>query len=705
MKYDTLVYPPITILNSIRILIGLSLFSCIGTHAANMVAVNSDIPTALSTSIVTGHADANKMINLVLSFNLKHPKEATDYAMRVSTPGDPLLGKFLTPEQFGEKFGPSVDDYNKVLKWATTQGLTVIQQSKSHTSMVVRGTVNKLESALQTQINNYKTPINGKTFFAATTAAKLPSDIANVVGSVTGLDDYVQYAPFVKWHRLPNKQEQPKVGTYSSGGTGPDGSYSAEDLRKAYNVPPHLSVPKQTTVALFQQGGFNQSNIDTYLKENKLPNIPIHPIGVNGFDVTTVYPAIEPEVVLDIDMVIAMNPQVKAINVYEDGRNPFLDGFKVALLSVLDRVANDNSSQVLSISYGADENQMGSTQMDAENVRFTQLAAQGVTVFASSGDYGAFGAHATSDTTLKVTDPSSQPFVTSAGGTTLFTDPLGNRLDEQVWNTLMNAGKGATGGGASAHWTIPKYQLDKNFKPYTTANGGSGTMRNIPDLAAVADGNTGPGIYVKDSGGWIQVSGTSISSPIWAGYISVVNDVKHAFKLGNIGFLNPALPNLTKIKPPHSGIYFNSPMYDIQYGYNGFSNKKGYSAGIGYDDCTGWGSMEGTQLVYSYFSIPNSKNVCPPAAPRNLRGAGKGTTINLSWTPVIGAAGYLVYGQTDNGSFTMNDTTPKACAVFGGLQPNTSYFFFVMAANAGGTGEWSPMIKLSTGKDSQVIRK
>jgi subtilase family serine protease len=178
---------------------------------------------------------------------------------------------------------------------------------------------------------------------------------------------------------------QPALHSDSAGGTGPGGAYSAADLRTAYSIPMHLSPDKTETVAVFEQGGFDLNDIKKYENENNLPGVPVKVRNVNGYQGAINDPAVELEAVLDVDMVIGINPAVKEVEVYEDGDDPF----EVALLDALAAIANDNTAQTISISYGTDELIQGSTQIAAEGILFQQLAAQGQTVLVSAGDQGA----------------------------------------------------------------------------------------------------------------------------------------------------------------------------------------------------------------------------------------------------------------------------------------------------------------------------
>jgi subtilase family serine protease len=126
-------------------------------------------------------------------------------------------------------------------------------------------------------------------------------------------------------------------------------------------------------------------------------------------------------------------------------------------------------------------------------------------------------------------------------------------------------------------------------------------MRNMPDVGAEAAVLTGVAVYVSDQGGWFQVGGTSVSSPLWAGYLSTVNAALIASGLGRLGFFNPILYSVGL----NLGGYPYEYMYDIVTGYNGYlpDGLPGYYAGEGYSNTTGngsiWGGGFGVQLLLS----------------------------------------------------------------------------------------------------------
>jgi kumamolisin len=493
--------------------------------------------------------------------------------------------------------------------------------------------------------------------------------------------------------------ESPKLGvaeatgkTNGTHGSGPGGGYSAANLRTAYGIPTFGGLQKNTVVALFEQGGFSVVDVAKYLQANSLPLPKLTPVSVDHSPTTISDPNVEVEAVLDIDMIIGINPAVSEIRVYEDS----IDPFPTALLDAMTKVADEKKAQIMSISYGDDEANQGSAAMEAENGVLAQLTGEGVTVVASSGDDGAYGRGPNGP--YNVADPSSQPFVTAVGGTTLFTDGNSNYLGEQVWNQLPSHA-GATGGGISSYWPIPFYQTSEPVSGYVISNGGSSTYRNVPDVAAVGDLFTGVSIYSKNAGGWITVGGTSVSAPIWAGYLSILNAGFHYLGLKDVGYFNTLLYAVGAPFNGGTGFAANQ-LFDIIEGTNGlppalsFGNP-GFSAGFGYDNCTGNGSLWGAnffpQLVGTYVSPLNG-----PGGISNLNVVAKATSAVATWDAVSGAAGYIVQlADLDLGFVYPPGSvhiTKKTTINLTGLIPNTgSYSLIVWAIspNSFAEGAWT----------------
>jgi len=637
-------------------------------------AANVDLSPMVGKSTYLAAVDTEKPISVILSLPLGDSAGAAEFVQRVSNPRDPLYRKYITPEEFAARYGASASDYAAIKQWALANGLTIAHEAGARTSLTVRGSVGKFQALFRTQLNNYRSS-DGNEFYSASVKPAIPDAIADKVTGVVGLTNSVQYAPLAKVYKSFGEDAAgPDEGTDNTGGTGPGGAYSAADLRTAYQIP-HFGGLIPQTVAVFEQGGFFKYDVDTYLKRMNLPHPPVTFVGVNGYDGYVYDFNVELEAVLDIDMVIAINPQVKEVIAYEDGNDPF----GVALIDALDQVAQDNKAQILSISYGLDESEQGTAQMIAENTALTQLASQGITVLASSGDDGAYGRTGTNNfpATYNVSDPGSQPLITCVGGTSLATGPGQVYVTESAWNRL-GAGDGATGGGYSSYWSIPSWQPGQ----WVSMNGGSSTYRNVPDVAAVGDPITGVAVYSRPNGGWLQIGGTSVSAPVWAGYLSIVNAGLGYVGNTKIGFVNPFF-------------YQDTELYQILDGSNGNAiiyGSPGYNAGSVYNNCCGTGSLWGGGLAYQIIIAGNSGT--PPSQITGLTITPTKTSATITWDRTQGATGYTVWIDlvtVIHGTlYRLSDVaqtfvTKKTNLVVTGLESNQVYDVNVGAVNQGGS--------------------
>jgi len=672
-------------------------------NGAPVVDVNhTGLSSLVAKSTVVSDTDPSQIVTVLLALPLSNSSGAVDYAKRVSTPGDPLYGKFLTPDQFAKSYGASEVDYQSMQAWARSNGLTIGESNRSRTILPLSGTVGQMEEIFRTNIKNYRDP-SGKLFFAAAIEPQIPNELVGKISGLIGLSSGVKYAPLVTLARREVLGSNSKPET--AGGTGPGGAYNARDIRTAYNIPTQFDTTRTEVAAVFEQGGFDPNDVKKYVSENKLSTVPVEVRNVNGYKGAINDLNVELEAVLDIDTLMGINPEIKQILVYEEGDDPF----PVALLASLSSIADDDAAKIISISYGSDEIIQGNDQIAAEGQVFTQLAAQGQTVVVSAGDDGAYGQIGFG---LNVEDPASQPLVTSVGGTTLFTGPKQVYSAEEVWN-LLGSGDGATGGGVSSYWALPSYQLVGNgpplginpptsnaplpipppmawnppLRPIAIGNGGSATNRNVPDVSAVGDPTTGVAIYSALNGGWVQVGGTSLSAPIWAGYMTILDAARRTLGHGGIGFFNPAL---------YLSGYNHTDMFDITNGTNGNASLfgiPGFSAGPFYDNCSGLGSMQGNNFALAFLLLPTS-TATPPPVVRGVSGTVSTTTATVSWTPSAGATGYIV--QAESATNLINFVTGGSSIKLTGLSPNTVYQVYVSAVNTGGVASPPNPIFLTT---------
>jgi kumamolisin len=271
------------------------------------------------------------------------------------------------------------------------------------------------------------------------------------------------------------------------------------------------------------------------------------------------------EVVLDIEVAGGVAPDARiAVYFAPNTDQGFLDAINAAI--------HDTSRKpsVISISWGAAEKEWTPQALNAFNAAFHDAALLGITVCAAAGDDGSSDGE--SDGRSHVDFPASSPWVLACGGTRLL-GSNGQIQSETVWNDGTNGG--ATGGGVSAHFSQPSYQTGINVpKPTGTANS---TGRGVPDVAGVADPETGYSILVDGQQG--VIGGTSAVAPLWAGLIALFNE-----QLGkNVGWLHPAI---------YGTFAQHKALRDITSGTNGM-----YKANPGWDACTGFGTPNGQAML------------------------------------------------------------------------------------------------------------
>jgi kumamolisin len=540
--------------------------------AANAAVVDRMFDNIRAPAGVTLTAvDPGKKITIVLSLPMKDEAGARAFGESVSDPKSPMYGHYLTPAEFGARFGGDPATYEYLRNWATANGLTPGQRTAAKIALSVTGTARQFASLFHTSFASFMTAHNGEGRVTLS-QPRLPAELNGRVKGVVGLSSGAQYAPLA---RLA------KAGPRATNvGTGVDGTgYDPSDFRTAYDVPSQKSSTQTEVVGIFEQAGFRQSEITTFETAYGLPNTPISAVSVDGSKPSYNF-EVDLEVVLDIDTVIGQNPDVSQIIVYAASVNT---DFSTALIDAFNTIGDADVAKVINISYGLDENQQGASAVEAEGAALVQLEDQGQSVFVSAGDDGAAGREGTG---LNAPDPGSQPLVTSVGGTTMNTVTAGGAYASEVtWNDLAS-GEGATGGGVSDVWSIPSYQI-VHGKSIALKNGGSSTFRNVPDVAADADPETGASVYCTIYGGWVQVGGTSLAAPLWTAWVSIINADRVAKGLPRVGFVNPLLY-------PYGSDEGLIGFHDITSGNNG---SPGYTAGIGYDNVTGFGSIDVAKLI------------------------------------------------------------------------------------------------------------
>lgn len=533
----------------------------IATLDHSRVRLSGHVPShAVSEAAFLQHLDATISVSLTFVFPLRNKEALEQHVQRIYDPTDhEHYGKYLTSEEFTERFAPTQEDYDNVIAYAKSVGLTVAKTHSNRTLLSVVGPKESIETAFNLQLHQYQKG-SGRVFYAPDNDPEVPSFIASTIHGIVGLDNHAQ------WHTYHHrKQAAEGVATSHHHPSGPAGGYSPKDLLTAYNLTTVSANGSNQIIALFELGGYQASDIDAYtayfgLPPAKLRNIPVDGGSKGG---------INAEVTLDIELALALAPGSQ-IYVYE---GPNSDQ---GVLHTYAEIAQDNFAKQVSTSWGLGENLVNAQYLQAENAIFLQMAAQGQTIYAAAGDSGAYDDYPSR--TVMVDDPASQPYVVGVGGTKLMVDPQsGAYRSESVWNEGL--GNGAGGGGVSTFWPLPSWQAH-------VSTVSSKTHRNVPDVSLNADPNTGYSIYYD--GQWTIYGGTSCAAPLWAAFTACVNQQREASHRPVLGFVNPLLYAIG------TGASYTINFHDITSG-----NNLHYSSGKGYDNASGWGSFNGAHLFSS----------------------------------------------------------------------------------------------------------
>lgn len=343
-------------------------------------------------------------------------------------------------------------------------------------------------------------------------------------------------------------------------------SYTPPEIAKLYNFP--ANTGQNQTIALIELGGgFNRSDLNRYWQQVGLDGVAVTAVAVGG---ASNCPEGNPsgpdgEVALDIEVAGGVAPGAHvAVYFAPNTDQGFLDAINAAIHDTV------RKPSVISISWGMAESEWEPQTLDAFNAAFHDAALLGISVCAASGDNGSTDGEP--DRANHVDFPASSPWVLACGGTRLIASN-GSIASETVWNDGTNGG--ATGGGVSSYFSLPGYQNGLTIpKPVNTAKQSG---RGVPDVAAVADPETGYRVIVDGDEG--VVGGTSSVAPLWAGLIALFNE-----QLGrNLGWFHPAL---------YGALSQHKALRDIVSGTNG-----SYNAAPGWDPCTGLGSPNGLAML------------------------------------------------------------------------------------------------------------
>ncbi len=537
------------------------------------------VPLWAQAAHKVGASDKNAQIDFRVYLNNRGGDAAAAYASAVATPGNALYGKFLSAAQYAEKFSPTQSDVDSVSAWLKAQRLKVGYVPDNRKYVEATGTVAQAAAAFGTSFSDYT--VQGQQLRANETPLVVPSSLGNVEG-VIGLDETMSLA-------RPHATYQPPAGfragqpcsaywsekivpgaVYPDGGTvtpAPDGTalptspsayapcgYAGAQLQGAYGVAKAIAAGNDgrgVTVAVIDAFASPTAAADlaTYSKAHGLPAPKLTEQVAPGIYNHPTTKKFDPsgwagEEQLDLEAVHTMAPGANILYVGAANNGQPLD-------AALNSIVVHHSADIITNSYGyggeALHNGIIKPQVDIQ----IQAAAEGISVFYSSGDNGD-ETGGVAGATPSPDFPASSPWVTAVGGTSLGVRKDNTREFELGWetakSTLQPGPAWSTpaylyggGGGTSRLFAQPSYQASVVPKEISQTYGGA-PMRAVPDVAALGDPTTGMAVgqtqTFSDGVKYdeYRIGGTSLSSPLYAGMwaLAVQNH-------GPYGLANPTL--------------------------------------------------------------------------------------------------------------------------------------------------------------------
>lgn len=610
------------------------------------VALDKSFIKAPTSAAFQGQHASNAPLTISVVLQPNNSKALDSLLNAIYTPGSRQYHHWLATGEFNKLFGPTTAQHARVISYLQQSGLAV---TSSPSPFIVRavGSTARVETAFHTTINNYRAA-NGKTFFQNDSSVQVPATLSDVVSEVMGLTNTVrvhsnaQRAASVA-QAANTTTTKPQAKTTPKYGAGPNGSgLVPAQIAGIYDASSVYSLGDRgkgrgANLAVFELSGYTHTDPVVYERQyfGLSEHMNITDINVDGGPVTPICPAGDlcgpfdggacangcssadysgdVEVAADIEMQIAIAPKASHIYVY----NAPNDAFGMTEVDEYMKIANDNIADSISSSWGLCELDGGFAYAKAESIAFEQMALQGQSMFSSSGDTGAYDCirdtGSPNQFTPAVDDPTSQPFVTSVGGTSFEAYDPGSNLKatyhpETVWNVSnrcnsTSAGRinncatnGTGGGGVSAFWPKPSYQTGPGVisdysqtAPYCSEATGKQYCREVPDVSANADQTTPYSEYCTGSlttnsqctqpfYGWFGIGGTSLSSPLWSGVIALWDSV-HGKRFGNAnyglyqifhksGTYSKYFHDITGIDQTENtnGLYPTTPKYDMATG-------------------------------------------------------------------------------------------------------------------------------------------
>ena len=681
------------------------------------------LPVLNGSYTLVGPYNPTQMLRLVLGLQPPKLAEEEQLLKELQTKGSPNFHQFLTADEWNARFAPAAQDEQAVVDWANGQGLTVTKRFANRLTVDLQGSVATIQKAFGIKINAYQ---NGaQNFYSNASDPVIPASLSKIVHSVGGLNNIQVLRPANKGMLEPafpiySEGEVSSMGQSGGGNAtakppslsnqkGPisnitGGAYDPTDIydSNAYdlNALYHLGhccnplgnaggTPAETSIAVATAG--TQQPSDFLGFHNQYPYLAYHYF-LYYIDGTPA--CCDGEGTMDFEWSTAWSnsfgsyQDTSSVSMY-DGVNANFSTFT----DVYQAILTANNTRIFSTSWGCEEIYCTSTSvMDTDHNIFNQMAGQGWTMLAASGDQGAT---AGCGDRIAVQYPASDPNIVGAGGTTmsLFSGPIFNY--EIAWTggpDGCSTNDGGSTGGLSAYYATPSYQSSLGL-----------SSRGVPDIALNADWYHTPQNFYFE-GGLSGNGGTSIVAPEMAGFFAQ----SEAYLLYLSSVISGGLCNHHACGPLGNGntyLYFfgenpsyapHYPFYDITTYCNNndvtaYYGLGYYCAGTGYDEVTGWGSINALQLAWA-INAWNAGDFGAPGA--SFSGPSTGVwyntdqTVSFSLTdtsgdglPLVGVSGYSQAWDFDPGDVSSEPTPGSGNSFYSGPQvANSSSGSFDLAS-------------------------
>ncbi|HLW01711.1 MAG TPA: S53 family peptidase [Ktedonobacterales bacterium] len=524
------------------------------------------LPGGAANAQPTGALPPNTRLQLTIGLATNRQALADDLAA-IYNPDSPQYQHYLTPAQIASRYGAPQSAIDAVSSFLNLAGIQVVSTSSLRDALTIQATAAQIQQAFHISLQVFQQ--NGSSFFGPTGTLQLPSGVSQYIDYILGLSS------------LASPKAAPPKTTLSSAncdgaqGETPGQIAAAYGYSQAYQAG---DTGKGMAIGVVE---FNDdvrvSDLNTFLSCTTRGQLHRSIVRVNG-GVRTSDEDSTAEATLDLEYLSTLVPDATLLEYQtnycaQDFCDPSIATFPEGYANILNQIAKEDRVQVVSASWGSEENSFSQDEIQAIHQNIELLAVEGITFTAAAGDCGAYDGGNFGQ--LSVDYPATDPYTLAVGGTLLATDTQGKRLAEPAWSNSdpdksQCSNDWGTGGGLSTVFDRPPWQAGAGVQ-----NSYSDGKREVPDVSAIS-----LNVPLFFFGKWYSSGGTSLASPVWAADITLLDQalLKHQKPL--VGAPSTFYQVANKGGSLH-------PFFDVTQGNNLY-----YPATPGFDLATGLGAPD-----------------------------------------------------------------------------------------------------------------